>query len=73
MKSSFKLSMTLLSRTWAVGANTFRRLALRDLERRRTWKQVFDAGNEKGRKMGITSEQQVYDAITDFKRNKNAQ
>ena len=50
----------------------FRRLALRDLERRRAWKQVFDTANEKGRKMGITSEQQVYDAIADFKRKDNA-
>ena len=49
----------------------FRRLALRDLERRRSWKQVFDAANEKGRKMGITSEGQVYDIIADYKRKKN--
>jgi metal-responsive CopG/Arc/MetJ family transcriptional regulator len=45
----------------------FRRLALRDLERRRRWNQVFDAANKKGRKMGITSEQQVYDIISEYK------
>ncbi len=48
----------------------FRRLALRDLERRREWKQVFDSANEKGRKLGITSEQQVYDRIAEYKREK---
>lgn len=46
----------------------FRRLALRDLERRRRWNQVFDAANEKGRKLGLTSEQQVDDKIAEFKR-----
>ena len=50
----------------------FRRLALRDLERRREWKQVFDAANAKGRKMGITSERQVYDKIAEYKREKHA-
>lgn len=48
----------------------FRRLALRDLERRREWKQVFDAANEKGRKMGVTNEQQVYDKIAEYRREK---
>ncbi|HVC36335.1 MAG TPA: ribbon-helix-helix protein, CopG family [Candidatus Dormibacteraeota bacterium] len=38
----------------------FRRLALNDLERRRQWKSVLDASNQKGRNMGITSEEQVY-------------
>ncbi len=51
----------------------FRRLALRDLQRRREWNQVFDAANEKGRKMGITSEQQVYDAISEYKRAKRTE
>jgi metal-responsive CopG/Arc/MetJ family transcriptional regulator len=51
----------------------FRRLALRDLQRRREWNQVFDAANEKGRKMGITSEQQVYDAISEYKRAKSTE
>jgi Arc/MetJ-type ribon-helix-helix transcriptional regulator len=49
----------------------FRRLALRDLERRRRWNQVFDAANKKGRKMGITSEQQVYDIISEYKREQH--
>jgi metal-responsive CopG/Arc/MetJ family transcriptional regulator len=44
----------------------FRRLALRDLERRRRWNQVFDASNQKGREVGI-SEQQVSDMITEYK------
>ncbi len=48
----------------------FRRLAMKDLERRREWRQVLDAANEKGRKMGITSEQQVYDIIAEYKRDK---
>ncbi len=38
----------------------FRRLALNDLERRREWKSVLDVSNQKGRAMGITSEEQVY-------------
>ena len=38
----------------------FRRLALADLERRKRWDQLFIAGRAVGKKMGITSEQQVY-------------
>lgn len=38
----------------------FRRLALKDLQRRREWKEVLDTSNAKGRRMGITSEEQVY-------------
>jgi metal-responsive CopG/Arc/MetJ family transcriptional regulator len=38
----------------------FRRLALNDLERRREWKSVLDMSNQKGRDLGITSEEQVY-------------
>ena len=49
----------------------FRRLAIRDLERRREWKRVFDSVNEKGRKLGITSEQQVYNRIVEYKREKH--
>jgi len=48
----------------------FRRLALRDLERRQQWKELFDAGNAKGRKLGITSEEQVYQAIDQYKSEK---
>jgi metal-responsive CopG/Arc/MetJ family transcriptional regulator len=48
----------------------FRRLALDDLERRREWKELFDHSNALGRKMGITSEQQVYDIIADYKRER---
>lgn len=48
----------------------FRRLALADLERRKQWKELFDAGNEKGRQMGITSEEQVYEILDDYKREK---
>lgn len=50
----------------------FRRLALRDLQRRREWTKVFDSANEKGRDMGITSEQQVYDMIAEYKREKRS-
>lgn len=38
----------------------FRRLALNDLERRNEWKSVLDMSNQKGRDLGITSEEQVY-------------
>lgn len=41
----------------------FRRLAMDDLERRRRWQVVLDAGNAVGKQMGITSEQQVYKII----------
>ena len=47
----------------------FRRLALRDLERRREWGLVFDTANAKGRKLGIT-EEQITQAIDDYKREK---
>lgn len=50
----------------------FRRLALRDLQRRREWAKVFDSANQKGREMGITSEQQVYDVIAEYKREKRS-
>ena len=48
----------------------FRRLALNDLERRREWEEVMDAGNKLGRQMGITSEEQVYQILDDYKREK---
>lgn len=48
----------------------FRRLALRDLERRRKWKELLDSSNRKGRAMGITGEDQVYQIVADYKREK---
>jgi len=51
----------------------FRRLALRDLERRRDWDELFASSNKKGREIGITGEQQVYDIIDDYKREKREQ
>ena len=48
----------------------FRRLALNDLARRREWKTVLDTSNAKGRAMGITSEEQVYEILDDHKRKK---
>ena len=48
----------------------FRRLALSDLERRRDWKSVLDTANVKGRKMGIRSEQQVYEILDNYKSDK---
>jgi metal-responsive CopG/Arc/MetJ family transcriptional regulator len=48
----------------------FRRLALNDLERRREWKQVLDTSNKKGRELGIASEEQVYEVLDDYKREK---
>lgn len=50
----------------------FRRLALNDLERRREWKELLARGREVGRRMGITSEQQVYEILDDHKREKQA-
>jgi metal-responsive CopG/Arc/MetJ family transcriptional regulator len=41
----------------------FRRLALNDLERRREWKSVLDRSNQKGRDLGISSEEQVYKTL----------
>jgi metal-responsive CopG/Arc/MetJ family transcriptional regulator len=41
----------------------FRRLALADLSRRRRWTSLLDVANKKGRKMGISSEEQVYDIL----------
>jgi metal-responsive CopG/Arc/MetJ family transcriptional regulator len=48
----------------------FRRLALRDLERRKQWKELFDVSNTKGSKLGITKEEQVYQAVKEYKREK---
>jgi metal-responsive CopG/Arc/MetJ family transcriptional regulator len=41
----------------------FRRLALRDLERRKRWQQLFATGKTVGEQMGITSEDQVYKIV----------
>lgn len=51
----------------------FRRLALRDLERRRDWNELFARANKKGRDMGITSEKQVNDILDEYKREKREQ
>jgi metal-responsive CopG/Arc/MetJ family transcriptional regulator len=48
----------------------FRRLALADLDRRQRWDELFAAGNKLGKEMGITSEEQVYEMIADYKREK---
>jgi metal-responsive CopG/Arc/MetJ family transcriptional regulator len=48
----------------------FRRLALADLERRKQWEELFDTGNKKGKEVGITSEEQVYQILDDYKREK---
>jgi metal-responsive CopG/Arc/MetJ family transcriptional regulator len=41
----------------------FRRLALADLSRRRRWAALLDASNKKGRELGITSEEEVYQKL----------
>lgn len=41
----------------------FRRLALADLDRRRRWKRLLDTSNEKGRRLGITSEEQMNEML----------
>jgi metal-responsive CopG/Arc/MetJ family transcriptional regulator len=50
----------------------FRRLALDDLARRKEWEELFNWGNKLGQQTGITSEQQVYDKIADYKREKKS-
>ena len=40
------------------------------LKRRREWKELFDSGNEIGRKLGITSEKQVDEILSEYKRDK---
>ena len=50
----------------------FRRLAMNDLERRREWQQVLDTSNQKGRKMGFTSEEQVSQILGEYKREKQS-
>ncbi|MBW4062111.1 hypothetical protein HJC99_06070 [Candidatus Saccharibacteria bacterium] len=41
----------------------FRRLALADLSRRRRWTSLLDAANQKGQKLGYSSEDQVYEIL----------
>ena len=48
----------------------FRRLALSDLERRQRWTQLLDATNQIGHDLGIVSEDQVYQSIGEYKREK---
>ncbi len=48
----------------------FRRLALSDLEKRRRWEELFATGKEVGKRMGITSENQVYEIIANYKHEK---
>ena len=43
----------------------FRRLALADLERRQRWETLIANGRKVGAEMGISSEQQVYDILSD--------
>ncbi len=50
----------------------FRRLALDDLERRQKWEILFNTGNKLGREMGITSEEQVYKILDEYKQEKQA-
>ena len=45
----------------------FRRLALIDLDRRKRWNDILSSGREVGSKMGITSEEQVYQIIKNYK------
>lgn len=53
----------------ATRSEYFRRLALADLERRRTWQELMNAGKEVGRQMGIKSEQQVYDIVAEERKS----
>lgn len=50
----------------------FRRLALDDLERRKEWEELFNWGNKLGRQTGISSEQQVYEKIAEYKSEKRS-
>jgi metal-responsive CopG/Arc/MetJ family transcriptional regulator len=60
-----------VKRDYGSRSEYFRRLALDDLERRQEWEELFDMGNKLGREMGITSEQQVYDIVAEYKRDKH--
>jgi len=50
----------------------FRRLALADLERRQRWTDLLSTGNKVGKEMGITSEEQVYGILDEYKREKQS-
>lgn len=41
----------------------FRRLALKDLQKRQRWESLLDSSNKKGKNLGITSEEQVYELL----------
>ena len=41
----------------------FRRLALADLNKRNRWNELFSSGKKVGKRMGITSVEQVYKII----------
>lgn len=62
-----------IKKTYSSRSEYFRRLALGDLERRRRWDAIFDEGKRIGKKMGITSEQQVYDMLYQDKLERRAQ
>lgn len=54
-----------VKRDMATRSEYFRRLALNDLERRQRWDELRFAGKQAGKKMGITSEEQVYKILGD--------
>jgi metal-responsive CopG/Arc/MetJ family transcriptional regulator len=54
-----------VQRDYGTRSEYFRRLALADLARRKSWQELFAAGRAVGEKMGITSEEQVYKLLED--------
>lgn len=48
----------------------FRRLAIRDLEKRLQWRTLLSRGKKVGHQMGIDSEEQVYAILNESKRDK---
>lgn len=48
----------------------FRRLAMNDLEKRQRWIELLNAGNKVGKTMKITSEEQVYQILEGYKKEK---
>jgi len=52
-----------IKKSYSSRSEYFRRLALKDLDRKQRWDAIFAEGKKIGKKMSITSEQQVYDML----------
>lgn len=63
---------TDVKRRYSSRSEYFRNLALKDLERKQRWDEIFSEGKKIGKKAGITSEQQVYDILYQDKLERRA-